>query len=153
MRYHQPFLLQLSISFNTKDEDSQPAAINDCIRRLLNLFSKTTYLGITATPFANIFIDPEKDDDLFPADFIYALSAPTNYIGADRIFGENSDSDHMLQEIDIEELEACFPPKHKKDFVVEDLPEDLYEAAYYFLLLNAIRDYRGDLTEHRSMVL
>lgn len=47
-------------SVNTKDEDSQPAAINDCIRRLLNLFSKTTYLGITATPFANIFIDPEK---------------------------------------------------------------------------------------------
>lgn len=140
-------------SVNTKDEDSQPAAINDCIRRLLNLFSKTTYLGITATPFANIFIDPEKDDDLFPADFIYALSAPTNYIGADRIFGENSDSDHMLQEIDIEELEACFPPKHKKDFVVEDLPEDLYEAAYYFLLLNAIRDYRGDLTEHRSMMV
>lgn len=140
-------------SVNTKDEDTQPAAINDCIRRLLNLFSKTTYLGITATPFANIFIDPGNDDDLFPADFIYALSAPTNYIGADRIFGENSDSDHMLEEIDIEELEACFPPKHKKDFVVEELPEDLYEAAYYFLLLNAIRDYRGDLTEHRSMMV
>ncbi|MFQ9597632.1 MAG: Z1 domain-containing protein [Streptococcus sp.] len=37
--------------------------------------------------------------------------------------------------------------------MVEDLPEDLYEAAYYFLLLNAIRDYRGDLTEHRSMMV
>lgn len=140
-------------SVNTKDEDSKPAAINDCIRRLLNLFSKTTYLGITATPFANIFIDPEKDDDLFPADFIYALSAPTNYIGADRIFGENSDSDYMLQEINMEKLEECFPPKHKKDFIVENLPEDLYEASYYFLLLNAIRDYRGDITEHRSMMV
>lgn len=140
-------------SVNTKDEDSQPAAINDCIRRLLNLFSNTTYLGITATPFANIFIDPGNDDDLFPADFIYALSAPTNYIGADRIFGENSDSDYMLREIDIEELEACFPPRHKKDFIVEELPEDLYEAAYYFLLFNAIRDYRGDLIEHRSMMV
>lgn len=140
-------------SVNTKDEDSKPAAINDCIRRLLNLFSKTTYLGITATPFANIFIDPEKDDDLFPADFIYALSPPTTYIGADRIFGENSDSDGMLQEINMEKLEECFPPKHKKDFIVENLPEDLYEASYYFLLLNAIRDYRGDITEHRSMMV
>lgn len=140
-------------SVNTKDEDSQPAAINDCIRRLLSLFSKTTYLGITATPFANIFIDPEKDDDLFPADFIYALSPPTNYIGADRIFGDNSDSDYMLQEIDIEELEECFPPSHKKDFIVGELPEDLYEAAYYFLLLNAVRDYRGDNTDHRSMMV
>ena len=140
-------------SVNTKDEDSQPAAINACIRRLLNLFSKTTYLGVTATPFANIFIDSDKDDDLFPADFIYALSAPTNYIGADRIFGENSDSDYMLQEIDIEKFESCFPSKHKKDFIVESLPDDLYEASYYFLLFNAIRDYRGDTADHRSMMV
>lgn len=47
-------------SVNTKDPDSSPAAINDCVRRLLGKFSKATYLGITATPFANIFIDPGK---------------------------------------------------------------------------------------------
>ena len=120
-------------SVNTKDLDSQPAAINDCIRRLLMLFSKTTYLGITATPFANIFIDPGNDDDLFPADFIYALSAPTSYIGAERIFGDDGDCSNMLVPIDIYSLEECFPPKHKKDYIVSDLPEDLYEAAYYFL--------------------
>lgn len=140
-------------SVNTKDPDSQPAAINDCIRRLLMLFSKTTYLGITATPFANIFIDPGEDDDLFPADFIYALSAPTNYVGADRIFGDDGDYYGVLEEIDTEELEDFFPAKHKKDHVVTGLPEDLYEAAYYFLLANAIRDYRGDVTEHRSMMV
>lgn len=140
-------------SVNTKDSDSQPAAINDCIRRLLLLFSKTTYLGITATPFANIFIDPGNDDDLFPADFIYALSPPTNYIGAERIFGDDGDYSNMLVPIDIYGLEDCFPPKHKKDFVVADLPEDLYEAAYYFLLVNAVRDIRGDVAEHRSMMV
>lgn len=140
-------------SVNTKDADSQPAAINDCIRRLLKLFSKTTYLGITATPFANIFINPGNDEDLFPADFIYALSAPTNYIGADRIFGDGGDSSRMLEEIDIEDLEYYFPAKHKKDYIVPGLPDDLYEAAYYFLLVNAIRDYRGDTSEHRSMMV
>lgn len=138
-------------SVNTKDPDSSPAAINDCIRRLLLLFSKTTYLGITATPFANIFIDPENNEDLFPADFIYALSAPTDYIGADRIFGDDGDHYGMLEPIDIFDLESCFPAKHKKDFVVSSLPDDLYEAANYFLLANAIRDYRGDNTEHRSI--
>ena len=140
-------------SVNTKDPDSQPAAINDCIRRLLLLFSKTTYLGITATPFANIFIDPGNDDDLFPADFIYALSPPTNYIGAERIFGDDGDYSNMLIPIDIFGLEECFPPKHKKDHIVSNLPDDLYEAAYYFLLVNAIRDVRGDTTEHRSMMV
>lgn len=140
-------------SVNTKDPDSSPAAINDCIRRLLLLFSKTTYLGITATPFANIFIDPENNEDLFPADFIYALSAPTDYIGADRIFGDDGDHFGMLEPIDVFNLENCFPAKHKKDYVVTSLPEDLYEAANYFLLSNAIRDYRGDNTEHRSMMV
>lgn len=140
-------------SVNTKDPDSAPAAINDCIRRLILLFSKTTYLGITATPFANIFIDPGNDDDLFPSDFIYALSAPTNYIGAERIFGDNGDSAGVLEPIDIFDLEDCFPPKHKKDFIVNDLPNDLYEAANYFLLANAVRDYRGDIGEHRSMMV
>lgn len=140
-------------SVNTKDPDSQPAAINDCIRRLLMLFSKTTYLGITATPFANIFIDPGNDDDLFPADFIYALSAPTNYIGAERMFGDDGDCSNMLVPIDIYSLEDCFPTKHKKDFIVSELPEDLYEAAYYFLLVNAVRDIRGDVAEHRSMMV
>ena len=43
-------------SVNTKDPDSSPAAINDCVRRLLGKFSKATYLGITATPFANILL-------------------------------------------------------------------------------------------------
>ena len=140
-------------SVNTKDPDSSPAAINDCIRRLLLLFSKNTYLGITATPFANIFIDPENNEDLFPADFIYALSAPTDYIGADRIFGDDGDHFGMLEPIDVFDLENCFPAKHKKDFVVTSLPEDLYVAANYFLLSNAIRDYRGDNTEHRSMMV
>ena len=140
-------------SVNTKDPDSAPAAINDCIRRLLLLFSKTTYLGITATPFANIFIDPENNEDLFPADFIYALSAPTDYIGADRIFGDDGDHFSMLETIDIFGLESCFPTKHNKDFVVTSLPDDLYEAANYFLLANAIRDFRGDNTEHRSMMV
>lgn len=140
-------------SINTKDPDSSPAAINDCIRRLLMLFSKTTYLGITATPFANIFIDPDNYDDLFPSDFIYALSPPTDYIGADRIFGDDGDHYSMLETIDPYDLESCFPAKHKKEYVVTYLPDDLYEAAYYFLLVNAIRDYRGDTTAHRSMMV
>ncbi len=140
-------------SVNTKDPDSNPTAINDCIRRMLKLFSKTTYLGITATPFANIFIDPGQDDDLFPADFIYALSPPTNYIGSERIFGDGGDFSSVLEEIDTVDLESCFPAKHKKDFIVERLPNDLYDAVYYFLLVNAVRDYRGDTTEHRSMMV
>lgn len=142
-------------SVNTRDSDDDPTAINNCIRQLLGLFSKTTYLGITATPFANIFIDPEIDEDLFPSDFIYALSAPSHYIGADRMFGDDDERScsHMIKHIDREELELCLPPKHKSGFVVSRLPADLYEACNYFLLVNAVRDARGDRGTHRSMMV
>ena len=43
--------------------------------------------SFTATPFANIFIDEDKDEDLFPRDFIYGLEAPSNYVGAAKVFG------------------------------------------------------------------
>ena len=145
-------------SVNTKKEEDDPAAINAAIRKLLNCFYRASYLGITATPFANIFINPDQPDemlgdDLFPRDFIYALSAPTNYIGADRIFGDGGNFAETLEPLLTEEMGQFFPFGHKKDIEVDELPPSLYEALGYFLIANAIRDYRGDVTTHRSMMV
>ncbi|PGC94864.1 Z1 domain-containing protein [Bacillus toyonensis] len=145
-------------SVNTKKEDQDPTAINAAIRSILNRFYRASYVGITATPFANIFINPETasemvGDDLFPRDFIYVLSPPSNYIGADGIFGDFPKYDKCLVQIDEEEITNFFPFKHKKDLEVDVLPSSLYEALGYFLLVNAIRDLRGDLTDHRSMLI
>lgn len=145
-------------SVNTKKEDQDPTAINSAIRSILKRFFRASYIGITATPFANIFINPETEnemvgDDLFPRDFIYVLSPPSNYIGSDGIFGDPPKYGDCLVEIDTEEIENFFPFKHKKDLVVDGLPNSLYEALGYFLLTNAIRDVRGDITEHRSMLI
>lgn len=145
-------------SVNTKSEDDSPAAINACIRQLLNEFYQASYLGITATPFANIFINPETEhemigDDLFPRDFIYSLSPPTNYIGADKIFGEESSFSDVLISLRREEMDMFFPFVHKKTLEVDALPPSMYEAMAYFLLFNAIRDLRGDHSEHRSMMI
>ncbi len=159
-------------SINTKNPEDDPTAINNAIRLLLSIFAKTTYLAVTATPFANIFINPVEGNDLiirskdgkieetitdvpdlFPADFIYALDPPTNYIGAERIFSDFGDQKDMIATIDQKGFTEIFPEKHKKDLIVKDLPSDLYEAAYYFLLANAVRDMRGDTTEHRSMMV
>lgn len=145
-------------SVNTKSEDDAPAAINKCIRKLLNGFYQASYLGITATPFANIFINPETEDemcgdDLFPRHFIYSLSAPTNYIGPDLIFGETPDYGTVLVPLKREEMDDFFPFTHKKNLDVEELPPSMNEAMAYFLLINAIRDRRGDKNEHRSMMI
>lgn len=138
-------------SVNTKNEDDNPAAINAW-------FYQASYVGITATPFANIFINPETademiGDDLFPRDFIYSLAPPTNYIGADKIFGETTAFSDVLIPLRREEMDLFFPFTHKKDLEVDALPPSMYEAMAYFLLFNAIRDLRGDYTEHRSMMI
>ncbi len=145
-------------SVNTKGEGDDPAAINACIRKVLKLFDRASYVGITATPFANIFINPETEDemrgdDLFPRDFIYALNPPTNYIGADKVFGEYACYDNCLVPLRKEEMDLFFPFTHKKDLEVTGLPSSLKEAMGYFLLFNAIRDLRGDHKEHRSMMV
>ncbi|RUS48856.1 Z1 domain-containing protein [Cohnella sp. AR92] len=145
-------------SVNTRKEEEDPTAINAAIRSILNRFYQATYLGITATPFANIFINPETEDDmvgddLFPRDFIYVLSPPTNYIGANAMFGEEAKYDKSIMKIDSEEIECFFPFKHKKDLPVDDLPPSLFEAMGYFLLTNAVRDIRGDIKDHRSMLI
>lgn len=144
-------------SINTNDEDKSPTKINEQIRILLNLFTKTSYLGFTATPYANIFIDPFVKaqemlaDDLFPRDYIYCLDAPTNYIGARNIFGTNAQHSYMIQEIT--DAEEYFPQSHKIDFCIDDLSPSLETALYEFYLANVIRDLRGDVTSHRSMLI
>jgi hypothetical protein len=144
-----------SASVNTRAATEDPTAINTRIRALLRLFTHSSYIGFTATPFANVFIDPDNIDemlgsDLFPRDFIYSLEAPTNYVGPQAVFGEEP-SVNMLR--GIEDADAIFPPKHKNTLVVHDLPRTLQEAARAFLLSNTIRDLRDEGPTHRSMLV
>lgn len=157
-------------SINTNSEDHDPTAINAAIRDILNAFRQASYLGITATPFANIFIDPDKEDeerDLFPKDFITLLPTPNLYIGADKIFG-CGDADEWEKNIRVageygsslipiekKEQDSFFVFKHKKDLAdrLADLPGSLLEAIRYFVLVTAVTDLRKDTREHRSMLV
>jgi hypothetical protein len=142
-------------SVNTNSEAQNPTAINERIRALLRLFTRNNYIGFTATPFANIFIDPDTADemrgnDLFPRDFIYALEAPTNYVGAQAIFGDAPQFNHLRE---IEDAESVFPASHRSTSRIDGLPTSLYEALRTFILSNAIRDLRGEGSSHRSMLV
>ncbi|MGP8217092.1 MAG: Z1 domain-containing protein [Bacteroidia bacterium] len=99
--------------------------INGHIRALLGLFSRKTYLGYTATPFASVLQDRNqvptikwpieyKDngvvirkefdlvDNIFPDDFIELLFPPSNYIGAKHFF------ETRIEEV--KKIEPLIPP-------------------------------------------
>ena len=136
-------------SINTKGAED-PTAVNSAIRDLLNVSQRSSYVGFTATPFANVLINDADDSDLFPRDFIYTLESPTNYVGADAIFSE-TDSPNALRAL--EDAGAVFPFKHKSGLEVEVLPASLTQAVAVFIVANAIRDLRGDENEPRSMLI
>lgn len=131
-----------------KDED--PTTINRLIREVLKRFIKSSYVAYTATPFANVFINPDNDD-LFPSNFVYSLNTPSNYIGAAGIFSESGSHQDQLQ--DILDADEVFPYKHKKDLEVTSLPISLCEALDTFLLSCAIRDLRKEPLKHRAMLV
>ncbi len=148
-------------SINTNADKEDPTIINKLIRELCNVFSKANYVGFTATPFANVFIDPETTEkmatqDLFPEDFIVALPTPSNYIGASKIFSTEGQFRSQLiyiKDAGREKLDGWpFYFKHTKTWRGE-LPESLTTAIYAFYIANAIRDLRGDNETHRSMLI
>lgn len=143
-------------SINTNKEDLDPTRTNAMIRRILGLFAKSCYVGYTATPFANIFINPDAYDDdvreeLFPRDFIYCLDAPTTYFGAEKVFLDDQTSPSIVKPID--DCEDFLPYRHKRDDPVPELPPSLYRAFDEFIVARAIRNLRGQTGKHCSMMI
>jgi hypothetical protein len=145
-------------SVNSGKDINDIRTINRLIRTLLKLFQKKTFIGYTATPYANIFIPEEWNndqeslinnkkflvgEDLFPRDFIVNIPAPSNYIGAERIFGyENPETGEGCDGLDIirlaDDQEPYFPAtinKSNKNNLPDDVPKSLYKAIQYFNLL------------------
>jgi len=142
-------------SVNTSKDPDAPRTINRLIRELLNLSARNAYIGYTATPFANIFIDPDQETDgqgkdLFPRDFIVGLDAPSNYVGAHDYF-LSDDADWMT--VDLVGTEAWLPTTHKITWTIEGLHETLIEAIGCFVLSKAIRILRGQGAKHHSMLV
>lgn len=143
-------------SINTNKPDLDPTKTNAWIRQLLKLFNMSCYVGYTATPFANIFINPKDEDemigdDLFPRDFIYCLDSPSNYFGADKVFIDSEISRGVLRAIS--DAEDYIPLSHKRHYEIPDLPPSAKRAVKTFILARAIRNLRGQSSKHCTMMI
>ena len=125
----------------------QRTAINSLISQLLGLLPRAQYVGYTATPFANVFIDPTDAEDIFPKDFIIALTRPPGYMGA-------SDFHDLDPETDDEDRAFRGPCEraHVRDLLaLKDDPDaragELRQALGMFLLTGAIKLFRE---QHRA---
>ena len=148
-------------SISTLDDPTGQRAtrINGLIRDILRLFSKSGYVGYTATPFANIFI-PLNEDNLFPRDFIVNLPAPSNYIGPNKVFGfEPLEEDEVPNSTlpivhRIEDAQNFIPQGQDRDLPLPaSLPNSLKLAIKCFIITCAVRRLRGQTNVHNSMLI
>jgi hypothetical protein len=177
-------------SVNTAKTIDEAKTINKLIRVLINLFNQSTFIGYTATPYANLFIPQEFNEDitavvkektykigrdLFPKDFIINIKAPTNYIGAAKIFGfDNLNQEFTKEPLDIfrniDDADPIFKVNvsplrqnarwdnhditaYDKDRLPDYLPQSLESAIKSFILTCAIRRVRGHENKHNSMLI
>ncbi|WP_300599989.1 Z1 domain-containing protein [Niabella sp.] len=147
--------------------------VNGHIRALLDLFKRKSYLGYTATPFANILQDQHGEladnqawvipyryqgqlqeiscslsPGLFPDKFIYKLSSPSSYLGPRRFFSSGRDQDED-QKIPLIET---IPDAHEDEYIIfgeEEtvLSRSLTDAIDCFILSIALRDSRKSILE------
>jgi hypothetical protein len=150
------------------DEADQAAVatrtINPLVRSLLDVLPRVAYIGYTATPFANLLIDPGSDD-LYPRHFIVDLPKPPNHYGTESIFGRDpldgedpADYDDgaldMVRIVPEDEVPMVRPASNAEvDGFFAQVVGELRRAILYFWLATAVRRVRATGVAHSTMLI
>lgn len=135
-----------------EEEKKNRTAINKHISNLLSMLPRAQYVGYTATPFANVFVDPSDSEDIFPGDYLISLERPAGYMGAEDF--------HDLDQV-IPEHERTFANSKEKAHLrllgTTTEAEELQTALDSFVLAGAIKLYREsfgqDPFKHHTMLV
>jgi hypothetical protein len=138
-------------------EIAERNAINQHIANMLELMPRAQYVGYTATPFANVFVDPSDPLGIFPKDFAIGLRRPPGYMGVDDFYDidplpdgqrtfENSNQAAFVRDLDA------------SDDDVDAQDNELRLAIDMFVLSGAAKMFRADRDEslvfrHHTMLV
>ncbi|GHE08375.1 Z1 domain-containing protein [Klenkia taihuensis] len=138
--------------------------INPLLFDVLAKFPRVGYVGYTATPFANLLIDPSVEEDFYPRDFIVNLPQPDGYHGAEVLFGRDlldgedpadlPGGHDMIRTVPDDEV-ADLKPRNKKEASTFQpaLTHSLQAAVEWFWLATAARRVRGGGNPHSTMLV
>jgi len=113
--------------------------INGLISQLLQLLPRAQYLGYTATPYANVFIDPSDVEDIFPRDYLVSLDRPPGYMGVSDFHDIDSEVDEADRTVANSQEKA-----HVRDLKASGAARasELREALDAFVISGAVKLYR-----------
>lgn len=116
-------------------EEQKRAPVNKGIVNLLKILPRAQYIGYTATPFANVFVDPNNEEDIFPKDFLVSLPRPVDYMGISDFY----DLDGSALDEESKPNERDYIRSVKGD---DSNIENLQKAIDSFVLSGAIKLFR-----------
>jgi hypothetical protein len=139
-------------------------SINPLIRGILETLPKSVYLAYTASPFANLLIDPSDSGGLYPRDFIVNLPKPEGHFGTEVLFGRESIEGESAEDVDdgydmIRSIPDTDEPlvrpmtKAEVDGFEPEITDTLKAAVEYFWLATAARLVRGAGKKHSTMLI
>lgn len=145
---------------NTKGAKNLVSTINQRIRDIWAEVKTGTYVAYTATPFANIFSNPNDENDLYPDNFAVVLPRPVGYMGADTYFDiaeaddpEGVSADALARIIPDDEAAILAPSGRDLSDFDPQITSSLAEAIRWFLVATAVRRLRAGKEAHSSMLL
>ena len=147
-------------SVNTAKPENDPTAINDHIRNMIKKFKVSSYVGYTATPFANVLIDASLDDDLYPKDFLVSLDKPVGYVGTEELFGRDAiepkgalDGIPVLRTIPEEDADRLSPGKKIAGGSTDPITRSMAEAIDAYIVGCSARLSRNQWGQHMTMLI
>lgn len=124
-------------------ENRKRTTINGLITEILAICKRAQYVGYTATPFANVFVDPDDERDLFPADFVLSLHRPPGYMGVQEFHDVGKRWDDEEKTVaNSNELAHIRPLVGDKDTDPIGRAEELQEALDAWVLAGALKKFR-----------
>lgn len=135
--------------YKKSELNEEATKINKHIKSLIDKFKKSAYVGYTATPFANVFIDPDDlYKNLYPINYIHMLPKPKAYFGAAEIFG-----DPVLRSAYVVSDKVGTKKENIAVLKTGVIPESLENAIFTFLICFAIRIVRKEGRKSMSMLI
>ncbi|MET9405537.1 Z1 domain-containing protein [Streptomyces sp. NPDC002935] len=138
-------------------------SINPLILDIMSSLPRSAYVGYTASPFANLLIDPSAED-LYPKDFVVNLPKPDGHFGTEVLFGRYAldgedpeqvdDGYDMIRSVPEDDV-PCVRPETRADIEGFEpvITETLRGAVEYFWLVTAARRVRRTGNPHSTMLI
>lgn len=159
------------------DKEESATVTNAYVRGILNLFATRAYIGYTATPYANVMIDPNEDGatydldrneieqelgkTLYPRNFIRLLEKPKagkkKYIGLDEIFPIH---DELIHVVEVGKNEAALvrgKDDKGKDTNLEKAPKFMRQSMADYVICGALKKQNSTMDDwartHHTMLV